>query len=114
MSNLARVINNGPKINFEKKTVAAMIDIYYKQYHDEEHLIERDDVLEYAMTRLNYCRFGEEKPTCKVCPVHCYKKSYQEKMKLIMRYSGPRMLLYHPIMSVEHFLKEWHYKRKDD
>ncbi len=111
---MARKINDGPKINFEKKTVAAMIDIYYKQFKDEEHLAEREDVLSYAMTRLNYCRFSEDKPTCKVCPVHCYKKSYQEKMKLIMRYSGPRMMIYHPIMSVEHFIKEWRYKKKDD
>jgi hypothetical protein len=35
-------------------------------------------------------------------------------MKLIMRYSGPRMMIYHPIMSVEHFVKEWRYKKKDD
>lgn len=87
-----------------------MIDIYYKQFKDEAHQEERSDVLSYAMARLNYCRFGEEKPTCKICPVHCYQKKYQDQMKVIMRYSGPRMLLYHPIMSVEHMLKEWRYK----
>lgn len=108
---MVRAINAGPKITFEKKTVTAMIDIYYKQFSDEDSLLEKEDVLAYAMTRLNYCRFGEEKPTCKVCPVHCYKKSYQDKMKKIMRYSGPRMLIYHPIMSVEHFFKEWSYKK---
>jgi hypothetical protein len=24
------------------------------------------------------------------------------------------MMIYHPIMSVEHFVKEWRYKKKDD
>ncbi|MEG0551698.1 MAG: nitrous oxide-stimulated promoter family protein [Vagococcus sp.] len=109
---MKREINQGPKIYFEKKTVQAMIDIYYKQYKDDEHLIEKEDVENYAMSRLNYCRFGEEKPTCKVCPVHCYKKSYKEKMQKIMRYSGPRMMIYHPVMSVEHFVKEWRFKRR--
>lgn len=105
-------VNEGPKISFEKKTVNAMIEIYYKRYQDEAHQVEKDDVVSYAMARLNYCRFGEEKPTCKVCPVHCYKKSYKDKMQQIMRYSGPRMLVYHPVMSMEHFMKEWRYKRK--
>ncbi|MGX7025946.1 nitrous oxide-stimulated promoter family protein [Vagococcus hydrophili] len=108
---MVRAINEGPKISFEKKTVSAMIEIYYKQFSDEAHQLEEEDVANYAMARLNYCRFGEDKPTCKVCPVHCYKKSYKDKMQQIMRYSGPRMLIYHPVMSVEHFMKEWRYKR---
>lgn len=108
---MVKEINQGPKILFEKKTVQAMIDIYYKQFHDKDHLIEKKDVQNYAMARLSHCQFGEDKPTCKVCPVHCYKKSYKEKMQIIMRYSGPRMMIYHPLMSVEHFVKEWRYKK---
>lgn len=89
-----------------------MIAIYYKQFKDDSYQKEQEEVLSYAMTRLSYCQFGEEKPTCKVCPVHCYKKNYKEKMKTIMRYSGPRMLMYHPIMSIEHFVKEWRYMKR--
>ncbi len=109
---MAREINNGPKISFERKTVQAMIDIYYKQFKDDEHNLEKLDVESYAMKRLSYCQFGEEKPTCKVCPVHCYKKSYKEKLQQIMRYSGPRMMIYHPIMSMEHLIKEFRYKKR--
>lgn len=108
---MVKAANTGPKINFEKKTVSAMIDIYYKQFKAGSHKEEQAEVLSYAMKRLSYCQFGDEKPTCKICPVHCYKKSYKEKMQVIMRYSGPRMLIYHPIMSFEHFIKEWRYKR---
>ncbi|MFW7433560.1 nitrous oxide-stimulated promoter family protein [Vagococcus carniphilus] len=109
---MVKGINNGPKISFERKTVQAMIDIYYKQFDDETHAIEKVDVETYAMARLSYCRFGEDKPTCKVCPVHCYKKSYKEKMQQIMRYAGPRMMIYHPVMSLEHFFKEFRYNNK--
>jgi len=106
---LVREINKGPKINFEKKTLKAMIDLYYKK-HPEQNF-EKEDTLNYAMDRLSFCRFGEEKPTCKVCPIHCYKKSYKERMQIIMRYAGPRMLFYHPVMSIEHLLKERQYKK---
>ncbi|MFS8651978.1 MAG: nitrous oxide-stimulated promoter family protein [Caldibacillus sp.] len=27
----------------------------------------------YAWVRLSVCRFGEEKPACSNCSVHCYK-----------------------------------------
>lgn len=106
--------NQGPRITFERKTVQAMIEIYYRQFKDETSREEKEEVMEYAMQRLDFCCFGEEKPTCKVCPVHCYKKSYRLKMQKIMCYSGPRMLLYHPWMSFQHMFKEKRYQRKID
>lgn len=50
--------------------------------------------------------YGEEKPTCNKCPIHCYKPEPKEQMRLVMRYSGPRMLLKHPILAVRHLLHE--------
>ncbi|MGY3765492.1 nitrous oxide-stimulated promoter family protein [Vagococcus vulneris] len=98
--------NNGPRITYERQTVQAMIAIYFKQFSDEEHQKEREEIERYAMKRLDFCQFGDDKPTCKTCPVHCYSKKYREKMKVIMIYSGPRMLIYHPLMSIKHFIKE--------
>jgi len=57
----------------------------------------------YANTRLERCRFGEEKPTCAKCPVHCHQRDRREQVRVIMRYAGPRMLREHPIMS----LRDW-------
>lgn len=48
----------------------------------------------------------EKKPTCNKCPIHCYKPEPKEQMRLVMRYSGPRMLLKHPILAVRHLLHE--------
>ena len=36
------------------------------------------------------------KTTCRLCPVHCHKAGDEERMQEVMRYAGPRMLLYHP------------------
>ncbi len=57
------------------------------------------------------CLFGEDKPVCTVCPVHCYTRKYREKIKTIMRYSGPRMILHHPLMAIDHLLLEQRSKR---
>ena len=62
---------------------------------------------EYACKRLSHCPFGEEKPTCRLCTVHCYKPQMKERMKKVMRYAGPRMLLYHPIAAVRHLWREY-------
>lgn len=64
------------------------------------------ELLEYAEVRLDRCPYGEEKPTCNKCPIHCYKPEPKEQMRLVMRYSGPRMLLKHPILAVRHLLHE--------
>ena len=64
------------------------------------------EVLDYANNRLSLCRFGNNKPTCRKCPVHCYNKEMRERIRAIMRWSGPRMLFYHPVEAVRHLKRE--------
>lgn len=95
--------NEGPKIKKEKDIVTKMIRIYCKKKHHQKELCDEcQDLNSYAMKRLTYCQFGEEKSACAKCPVHCYKPDYRQKIKVVMRYSGPWMLLYHPIESIKH------------
>ena len=54
--------------------------------------------------RLDKCPFLEGKTTCANCPVHCYKSDMREKVREVMRYSGPRMTLRHPILAVFHLI----------
>lgn len=61
---------------------------------------------QYAQQRLDKCPFGDEKSSCEDCTIHCYKSDMREKMREIMRFSGPRMILYHPIDAVIHILKD--------
>jgi hypothetical protein len=94
----------GPRIRREKKTIDAMIRFYCRKKHGTRDTLcpECSELYEYAMLRLSKCPFQEEKSTCGKCLVHCYKPDMKEKVTKVMRYSGPRMLLYHPILALHH------------
>ncbi|WP_099223983.1 nitrous oxide-stimulated promoter family protein [Listeria costaricensis] len=101
-----KAINDGPKIRQEMRTVSAMIHLYCRKKHGGKDLCEEcADLERYAHTRLSHCRFGEEKGTCEKCQVHCYRKDYRERIKAVMRFSGPRMLTRHPIWAIRHLIK---------
>jgi predicted amidophosphoribosyltransferase len=104
---MARELNNGPVVQKEKETVTKMIYLYCKKkHHHEELCAECQDLKDYALKRLSLCRFGEDKTACSNCPVHCYKPEYRQKIKAVMRYSGPWMLVYHPVYAVKHLLNK--------
>ncbi|MGR5304309.1 nitrous oxide-stimulated promoter family protein [Vibrio mediterranei] len=92
----------------EFKTVSAMMRIYCKKHHGSNDELCEDckSLLVYADTKLDRCPYGESKPTCNKCPIHCYKPEPKAQMKEVMVYSGPRMLLPHPILSIRHLLHE--------
>lgn len=98
----------------EKRTVSKMIAIYCKKKHPDEKTLCNDClVLEnYAHKRLENCMYGIHKPSCKQCPTHCYKVGMREYIQEVMRYAGPRMILYHPIAAIVHFYYEWKNKKR--
>ncbi|HEY0886972.1 MAG TPA: nitrous oxide-stimulated promoter family protein [Ramlibacter sp.] len=63
-------------------------------------------LLEYATRRLERCVFGDAKPTCAKCVVHCYRTDMRERIRAVMRWAGPRMMLRHPIMAMSHMIDE--------
>ncbi|MGF1684685.1 nitrous oxide-stimulated promoter family protein [Photobacterium minamisatsumaniensis] len=92
-------------LNVEFKTIKAMVNIYCKAHHDQTTpCSECDDFLDYAYTRLDRCPYGNNKPTCKLCPIHCYKPDYKARSKAIMLYAGPKMIFKHPILAIKHLL----------
>lgn len=62
------------------------------------------ELVDYARVRLERCPFGEDKPTCARCPVHCYRPEMRQRIRAVMRYAGPRMLLRHPLLAVRHLI----------
>jgi hypothetical protein len=66
--------------------------------------LECSELLDYALARLDRCPFQDNKPTCAKCPVHCYKPDMREKVRVVMRYAGPRMLRRHPVLAVLHLV----------
>lgn len=97
---------NGPRIHREKRTVAAMIDLYCHAEHGTHKDLCSDcqALHDYAMQRLEHCPFGEAKTTCANCTVHCYKPIMRERVRVVMRYAGPRMMWKHPVLALRHVL----------
>ena len=84
-----------------------MIRLYCRRKEGNKELCPQClELLEYARMRLSRCPFGENKTTCRLCPVHCYKPEMKKRMQEVMRYAGPRMLLYHPTAACRHLWKE--------
>lgn len=84
-----------------------MIAIYCRSKHaaSKNELCEECKQIEkYAYQRLGKCHFGDDKPTCEKCLIHCYKPSLRAQMQIIMRYAGPRMIIYHPIKAIKHII----------
>ncbi|MCF7823465.1 MAG: nitrous oxide-stimulated promoter family protein [Candidatus Marinimicrobia bacterium] len=92
----------------EANTIRAMVRIYCQHHHEgkTENCPECSQIQNYALDRLYYCPFQEGKTSCKNCPVHCYKPSMKDDIKRVMRYSGPRMALRHPMLTIFHFIDE--------
>lgn len=100
------------RIEHEQRTVRRMIEIYCRHKHGRNGHDGGDglcpecrELLDYAMLRLSRCKFGEGKPACVNCPVHCYKPDNRRRIARVMRHSGPWMLLYHPLMTVRHLCR---------
>lgn len=104
--NTAALTVKGPRIEREMRTVTAMVHLYCReQHHTHDGLCaECSAVQGYAMHRLERCPFQEGKTTCAKCTVHCYKPAMREQIRVIMRYSGPRMLWMHPVLAIQHLI----------
>ena len=90
----------------ESKTVGTMIRIYCRGVHGNGDTLcpECEGMLAYANRRLNRCAYGEGKTTCAKCPSHCYIPGMKDRIRAIMKYSGPKMVYRHPIMTFSHFI----------
>jgi hypothetical protein len=104
-----------PRMRRERKTIEAMFAIYCRDQHaaSPHHpsvlpggqlCADCQEVQNYAVERLDRCPFQENKPTCANCAVHCYKPEMRQRVRQVMRYAGPRMLLRHPVLAVRHML----------
>ena len=98
----------------EKRTVSLMIRIYCKKKHGtRKGLCPECEALDaYARMRSDKCPFMETKTFCSNCKVHCYKADMREKIRAVMRFSGPRMIFSHPIMAIRHVIESKKEKRR--
>lgn len=94
------------RIAYEKRVIEKMIRLYCRRREGNRLLCpDCRELLDYAFRRLDRCPFGEDKSSCKACTVHCYRPDLRERMRIVMRFSGPRMLLFHPLDAIRHLLR---------
>ena len=98
----------------EVDVMTEMIDLYCRG-HSHAHRTQEypaegnpslcpdcQQLLEYARARIIRCPRMDVKSFCSACPVHCYSTDMRARIREVMRYSGPRMLLYRPLMTLHH------------
>ena len=95
----------------EELTIVEMIAMYCRDHHGEELARAAEGLcpgcavlMAYARLRLELCRYGADKPTCANCTTHCYEPAMRERVREVMRNSGPRMLWRHPLLAVAHLV----------
>ena len=98
----------------EKRTVAMMIRLYCRKNHRTKSGLcpECQTLHDYAMLRSDKCPFMETKTFCSNCKVHCYKADMREKIRAVMRFSGPRIIFSHPIMAIRHVIESKREKKR--
>lgn len=91
----------------EKAMVSEMIALYCRKQHGRKRgLCPECAALDtYARQRSDKCPFMETKTFCSNCIVHCYKPEMRERIRAVMRFSGPRMIFHHPVTAVRHVLE---------
>ena len=95
------------RIDREKRIVSKMIALYCRKRLGAKEMPEEYETLEaYAHKRLDGCKFGNDKPACKRCPIHCYKPDMRDKIRDVMRWAGPRMIMHDPIAAIRHLLNK--------
>lgn len=103
----------------EQRVVTEMIALYCRKNHGAGQAVETgglcpecQKLCEYARARSEHCPFMEQKTFCSNCQVHCYKPDMRERIRQVMRFSGPRMFLYHPGMALWHLISSKREKRR--
>ena len=92
----------------EHETLDVMISLYCRDIHHTQAgklCPSCRELAGYARARLKKCSYGEDKPACSECPVHCYKPARREEIRKVMRYAGPRMLRSHPLLAMRHLAR---------
>lgn len=97
----------------EKELVSQMIALYCRRKHVGKALCPDCAALDrYARQRSDKCPFMETKTFCSNCRVHCYKPEMRERIRAVMRFSGPRMIFHHPVTALRHVIETRREKRR--
>jgi hypothetical protein len=91
----------------EKRTVEMMIRLYCTRHHGSKKGVlceECGSLKAYALSRVEHCPNMATKTFCSKCQTHCYKPEMRERIREVMRYSGPRIITYSPLICIRHWI----------
>jgi len=92
----------------EKIIVGHMIALYCRKNHAAPKgslCPDCAELLSYAQKRSDCCPYMEKKTFCSSCKTHCYRPDMRERIRTVMRFSGPRMMTVHPVMAIRHLIE---------
>ena len=97
--------DTGADVEREKETMGIMIGIYCRGNHGgrDDLCPECKELRDYAFGRIDRCPIRDHKVRCSRCEIHCYSPVMRERIRAVMRYSGPRMML-HPVLAIRHLM----------
>ena len=92
-----------------------MIGLYCRKNHKTpkgQLCAECSELRDYVFQRTDRCPYGDDKTFCSNCRTHCYKLEMRERIRAVMRFSGPRMILYRPRAAIRHLRETKAEKKK--
>ena len=93
------------RIDQEKETLREMVTLYCRHRLKATSMPEPyEQLVDYAYKRLERCRWGTKKPNCHQCRVHCYAPDKRQQVREIMKWAGPRMIIYAPIKAMRYLI----------
>jgi hypothetical protein len=94
------------RLKREEETLMIMIKLYCKNSKHAENIPcnECAELMSYATNRLTSCKFGDNKPVCAKCKIHCYESQMRNNIRLVMKNTGLKMIVHHPILLFNHMV----------
>ena len=91
----------------EQRVVEEMITLYCRAHHHRgTRCAQCEELAEYAPDAHGEMpRSWRTKTFCSNCRVHCYDQAHRQRIKEVMRFSGPRMLMHHPLLALSHLIE---------
>ena len=101
----------------EQYVVEEMIWLYCRKNHSgskAQLCPVCQKLADYAKLRSQKCPFMENRrPSAQIVKYTVTSRRMREKIRQVMRFSGPRMLLYHPVLAVWHLICSKREKRRE-
>ena len=92
----------------EIDTIRAIVSLHCRKKHDHPPKLlcsECEDLLTYCEQKIQYCPWGDKRGQCVTCKSNCFHPDYIKRIKPMMRWAGPRLIFYHPIKLLRHYLR---------